>query len=125
MKPTAKAHWNGSVKKANRSVFKYARSLKSNGIYISVGGSMYRLFEILLLGSLISIFTSKTLRVLTLKPNKGLEQISKLVEKEQLRPVVDGPYIFDKTPRLIQYFGEGKHKGKIVIEIKKIKTHNN
>lgn len=81
---------------------------------------MYRLFEIVLLGSLISIFTSKKLRVLTRTPNKGLEHISKLVEKEQLRPVVDGPYIFDKTPRLIQYFGDGKHKGKIVIEIKKL-----
>jgi NADPH:quinone reductase-like Zn-dependent oxidoreductase len=105
--------------KSNRSVFKYARSLKKNGTYITVGGSMYRLFEILLLGSLISLFTSKKLSVLNLKPNKGLDQISKLVEKGQIRPVVDGPYGFDKIPKLIQYFGEGKHLGKIVVEIEK------
>ncbi|MCX2681413.1 NAD(P)-dependent alcohol dehydrogenase [Galbibacter sp. EGI 63066] len=105
--------------KSNRSVFKYARSLKKNGTYITVGGSMYRLFEILLLGSLISLFTSKKLSVLNLKPNKGLDQISKLVEKGQIRPVVDGPYGFDKIPKLIQYFGEGKHLGKIIVEIEK------
>ncbi len=103
--------------KSNRSLFKYARSLKKNGTYITVGGSMYRLLEILLLGSLTSLFTSKKLSVLIFKPNKGLDQISKLVEKGQIKPVVDGPYGFDKIPDLIQYFGEGKHLGKIVIEI--------
>lgn len=110
--------------KSNRSVFKYARSLKKNGTYITVGGSMYRLFEILFLGSLISLFTSKKLSVLIHKPNKGLDQISKLVEKGQIRPVVDGPYGFDKIPALIQYFGEGKHLGKIVVEIEKKTLRN-
>lgn len=105
--------------KSNRSVFKYARSLKKNGTYITVGGSMYRLFEILLFGSLISFLTSKKLSILNLIPNKGLNQISKLVEEGQIRPVVDGPYRFEKIPELIQYFGQGKHLGKIVVEIEK------
>jgi len=105
--------------KSNRSVFKYARSLKKNGRYITVGGSMYRLFEIFLLGSLISLFTGKKLKVLIHEPNKGLDQISKLVEKGQIRPVIDGPYGFNKIPELIQYFGEGRHLGKIVVEIEK------
>jgi NADPH:quinone reductase-like Zn-dependent oxidoreductase len=104
--------------KSNRSVLKYARSLKKNGTYITVGGSMYRLLEIALLGSLISLFTGKKLSVLIHKPNKGLDRITELVEKGQIRPVVDGPYGFDKIPELIQYFGEGKHLGKIVVEIK-------
>ncbi|WP_114749244.1 NAD(P)-dependent alcohol dehydrogenase [Pleomorphovibrio marinus] len=105
--------------KSNRSVFKYARSLKENGRYITVGGSMYRLLEIALFGSLIVLFTGKKLSVLIHKPNKGLDQISEFVEKGQMKPVVDGPYGFDKIPELIQYFGEGRHLGKIVIEIKK------
>lgn len=105
--------------KSNRSVFKVARSLKKNGTYITVGGLMVRLVEILLLGSLISLFTGKNLSVLALKPNKGLDQISKLAEKGQIKPVVDGPYGFNKIPDLIQYFGKGRHLGKIVIEIEK------
>ena len=105
--------------KSNRSVFKYARSLKKNGTYITVGGSMYRLLEVAFLGSFISLFTRKKLSVLIHQPNKGLDRISKLVEKGQLKPVVDGPYEFHKIPELIQYFGEGRHLGKIVVEIGK------
>jgi len=105
--------------KSHRSVFKVARSLKKNGRYITVGGSMARLLEIALLGSLISLFTGKKLSVLIHQPNRGLDQLSLLVEKGQLRPVVDGPNGFDQIPGLIQYFGEGRHLGKIVVEIEK------
>lgn len=103
--------------KSYKSVFKYARSLNKNGIYVTAGGSMFRVLEVALLGPLISFFTSKKLSVLILEPNKGLEQISKFVDKGQLRPLIDGPYDFDKIPELIQYFGEGRHYGKIVVEI--------
>lgn len=80
---------------------------------------MYRIFEILFLGALFSLVSSKKLKVLSLKPNKGLDQISKLVEKGQIRPIIDGPYKLGDIPRLIQYFGEAKHLGKIVVEIEK------
>jgi len=103
--------------KTNRSVFKYARSLKNNGRYVTVGGVMFRLLEIVLLGWLLSIFTGKKLSVLFHEPNKGLDRISELVEKGELSPVIDGPYEFEKIPELIQYFGEGRHLGKIVVEI--------
>lgn len=77
--------------KTNRSAFKYVRSLKKNGTYITVGGSMSRLFQILILGSFVSLFTGKRLKILSLEPNKGLDQITKLVEKGQLKPVIDAP----------------------------------
>ncbi|MTI19893.1 NAD(P)-dependent alcohol dehydrogenase, partial [Fulvivirga sp. RKSG066] len=50
-------------------------------------------------------------------PNKGLDQLTQLVEKEQVKPIIDGPYEFNKIPELIQYFGDGKHKGKVIVEI--------
>jgi len=103
--------------KSNRSVFNYVRCLKKHGRYVTVGGSMPRLFQILVLGSLISLFTNKKLLVLGLQPNRGLDRLSELAEKGQLKPVVDGPYGIDEIPRLIQYFGEGRHLGKIVVEI--------
>lgn len=105
--------------KSNRSVLKYARTLKKNGRYITVGGEMVRLLEIVVLGSLISLFTNKKLSVLNLTPNKGLNQISKLVEEGQISPVIDGPYRFDEIPKLIQYLGEGNQKGKIIVEMDK------
>jgi NADPH:quinone reductase-like Zn-dependent oxidoreductase len=105
--------------KSYKSVFKVTRSLKKNGRYVTVGGSMIRLIEIALLGPLISLFTRKKLSVLIHQPNRGLDRLSKLVEEGQIKPVVDGPYEFDKIPELIQYFGEGRHLGKIVVEIEK------
>jgi len=105
--------------KSNRSVFKYARCLKKKGTYVTIGGSMSSLFEILVLGKLLSLFTGKKLIILAHKPNKGLDLITKLAEKGQLRPVIDGPYNFEKIPELIQYLGDGKHLGKIVVEIEK------
>lgn len=105
--------------KSNRPVFKYARSLKEKGRYITVGGTMNSLFQISFLGLFISIFTGKKLSVLLHKPNKGLEELSRLVEKGQINPIVDGPYEFDQIPKLIQYLGDGKHSGKIVVEIEK------
>ena len=105
--------------KSYRSVFKVAQSLKRNGTYVTMGGSMYRMLEISFLGSIISLFTGKKLKVLIHEPNKGLDRISGLVEKRQIKPVVDGPYGFDEIPELIQYFGEARHLGKIVVEIEK------
>ena len=105
--------------KTNRSALKYVRSLRKNGVYITVGGSMSRLFEIVFLGSLISIFSNKKLKVLSLKPNKNLADITQLVENGEIKPVIDGPHSFDELPELLQYFGEGKHQGKIVVEITK------
>ncbi len=103
--------------KTNRSAVKYIRCLERNGTYITVGAWMNRLLDIFLTGPLISLFTGKKLKVLFHQPNKGLEQLSKLAEKGQIQPVVDGPYEFEKIPELLQYFGEGRHKGKIVVEV--------
>jgi NADPH:quinone reductase-like Zn-dependent oxidoreductase len=105
--------------KSTRSAFKIARSLKKGGKYITVGGSMVRLLEIVLIGRLISLFTGKKLSVLIHQPNKGLDRLSMLVEEGQIKSVLDGPYEFDKIPELIQYFGEGRHQGKIVVEMDK------
>ena len=105
--------------KSYRSVFKISRSLKKKGIYITMGGSMVRLLEIAVIGSFISLFSGKKMSVLIHEPNKGIDQLSELVEKGQVKPVVDGPYEFDQIPELIQYFGEGRHKGKIVVEMDK------
>jgi len=105
--------------KSYRSVFKVAGALKANGTYITLGGSMVRVFGIALFGWLISLFTGKRLSVLIHDPNKRLDQITNLVEKGQIQPIVDGPYRFDKIPELIQYFGEGKHSGKVIVDFEK------
>ncbi len=101
--------------KTTRSPFSYVRSLKQKGTYVTVGGNLIRLIQIFLLGGIISFFTQKKLRILALKPNKCLERLNELFLNGKLRCEIDGPHPFKEIPELLQYFGEGKHKGKIVV----------
>ena len=104
--------------KTNRPPFSYPRSLKPNGKYVTVGGDLNRLIQLLIVKPWISAFTSKSLHILALKPNEGLEYINELFEAGKIKPVIDGPHTLSQGAEALQYFGEGKHSGKVVISIK-------
>jgi NADPH:quinone reductase-like Zn-dependent oxidoreductase len=103
--------------KTNRPTFDYARSLSPNGVYVTLGGSMTRVFQALLLGPLISMVSKKHIRAVGLIPNKDLAYMNELYEAGQVKPVIDGPYRLSEVPEALRYFGEGNHKGKIVITV--------
>jgi len=103
--------------KTNRSTFDYVRSLSPNGRYVTVGGDLNRLLQIFLLKPCISKFNKKSIDIVALKPNKDLDYINELYETGKIKPVIDGPYKLSEVPELIQYFGEGKHTGKVVITL--------
>jgi NADPH:quinone reductase-like Zn-dependent oxidoreductase len=54
-------------------------------------------------------------------PNKGLADLKELIEAGKLVPIVDRTYQLSEVPEALRYFGEGRHKGKIVIAME----HNN
>ncbi|MCZ6854541.1 MAG: NAD(P)-dependent alcohol dehydrogenase, partial [Gammaproteobacteria bacterium] len=58
--------------KTTRSMSDYLRSLSPNGIYVTVGGSMTRIFQALLLGPWISRTRNKKVQIVALKANKDL-----------------------------------------------------
>lgn len=101
--------------KTTRSTFDYLRALSSKGKYVTVGGYLNRLFPMFLLKPWISIFSTKRIQIVALKPNKDLNYISELFEAGKIRPVIDGPFNLSQLPEAIQYFGEGRHQGKVVI----------
>jgi len=103
--------------KSNQSALAYQRVLSPEGRYISIGGKLLSLVNVLFLGKLVSLFSSKRLQVLSLKANKGLEEIGNLVVDQKLRCQIDGPYSIDEVGAYLQYFGEGKHEGKVIINI--------
>ncbi len=104
--------------KTNRSVFDYLRVLSPNGTYITVGGSSARIIQALLMGPLVSIVSRKRVRVVFLKLNKDLDYMCELFEAGKIKPVIDGPYRLSEVPQAMRYFGEGGHKGKVVISVK-------
>ena len=101
--------------KTNRSMFNYTRALCPNGIYVTVGGSMGRLFQALLMGPFISMISKKHIRIVTLKPNKDLVYVNELFEAGKIKPVIEGPYKSDQFHEAFRIFGKGEHKGKVVI----------
>jgi NADPH:quinone reductase-like Zn-dependent oxidoreductase len=101
--------------KTHRSIFDCARALGPKGTYVTVGGSMARLFQALLLRPWISMTQKKNIRVLALKPNKGLAHMKELFEAGKVVPVVNGTYKLSDVPEAFRHFGKGHHQGKVVI----------
>ena len=101
--------------KTNRSIFKYLRVLKPHGAYVTVGGETARLLQALFLSPIIRFFFKKNVTVLALKPNKDLDYINELFEAGQIKPAIDDLYKLSSTAEAIQHFGEGNHKGKVII----------
>jgi NADPH:quinone reductase-like Zn-dependent oxidoreductase len=103
-----------------RSMFDYKRALGPRGILVMIGGSIPRIFQIVLTAPLI--IRSKKLVILAHKPNpEDLIFINDLFEAGKVKPVIDRCYPLREVPEALRYFGEGHHQGKIVITLE----HNN
>ena len=109
--------------KTNRSICRYAQALSRNGIYVTVGGSLGLLLQALLLGPWFSMISKKAIRIVSLKKNKDLAFINELFESGRIRPVIDGPYRLEEVPYAFSRFGEGAHKGKVVITVEHNSGH--
>lgn len=107
--------------KTNRSIFKYTKALKPNGIYVTVGGSIIRLIQAFLLKPWIKLSNKKNISVVALKQNKDLNYLIELFESGKLKPAIDGSFKLDEVPKALKIFAKGEHKGKLVITVE----HNN
>ena len=103
--------------KTKRSILDCMRALSPEGTYVTVGGSMARLFQALLFWPWIALTTKKSIRLVVLKPNKDLAYVTELFAAGKVVPVIDGPYALSETPEAFRYFGAGRHKGKVVVTL--------
>lgn len=103
--------------KTNRSVFDYTRALFPGAVYATVGGSIPRLLQTMLLSQWIWRRNKKHIRIVVLKTNKDLAYVNELFETGKFKPVIDGPYPLEEAQDAFRYFISGEHKGKIVITI--------
>ena len=98
-----------------RSISDYKRSLSSDGTYVSTGGDMKQIFQALLLGPFMSLFSSKKLCGMEVTTNKDLDLLKELIESGKVKPVIDKIYPMEKTVEALKYYGTGRTKGKIII----------
>ena len=99
--------------KTTRSAFAYARVLRPGGRYVTVGGTLPRLLAL----PVQRAFTGRSMHIVALQPNRDVDALLDRVRSGELQTVVDGPHSLTDIPRLLRYFGEGRHHGKIVIEV--------
>ena len=104
----------------NRSVSDYKRALRPQGICVIAGFStLSRLFEHVVLGSLLSTTGNKRIGLMGLaKPNqKDLVFVKELLESGKVVPVIDRRYPLSETAEAIRYL-EGRHaRGKVIITV--------
>ena len=101
-----------------RSMFDNNRALSPGGTYAMVGGSMLRIPQLLFLSFNASLTREgRKFRLVAEGPNKGLADLRGLIEAGKLVPVIDSTYPLSEVPAALRYFGEGRHKGKIVIAV--------
>jgi NADPH:quinone reductase-like Zn-dependent oxidoreductase len=101
--------------RTTRSPWAYARALRPGGRYVTVGGTPLRLLQIPLLGRWVERRTGKSIKLLALKANRGLNEMAELFEAGKITPIVDGPYTLAEVPQAMQRFANGQQQGRIAV----------
>jgi NADPH:quinone reductase-like Zn-dependent oxidoreductase len=100
------------------SIFDYKRALSPKGMYVMTGGSGALLFQVMLLGQLISRTGRQKMGNSSHKPNqKDLECMKELLEAGKVKPVIDRRYPLRETAEAIRYLEAGHAQGKVVITV--------
>lgn len=97
------------------NIFEYKRVLNPNGTYVMTGGAGWQMFQAVVVGPFIP---GKNMSALTQKPNQDdLNFLKDLLEKGEIKPVIDKRYKLKELPDAMRYLEEGHAKGKIVIQV--------
>ncbi len=100
----------------HQSIWAYKRALASKGRYVMSGGEMAQMWEAMLLGPLLSIFSGKSMGNVLVKPNQDdLMLMKELLEAGDVVPVIDRRYTLREVPDAIRYMEDEHAQGKIVI----------
>ncbi len=103
---------------AYRSVFDYAPILKTNGTYVLIGGSISRLFQVMLFGSVISRIIRRDVKSFMVKPDRSdLVILKQMIEAGKIVPSIDRTYNLSEVPMAIRQLEQRQVRGKIAISV--------
>ncbi len=103
---------------AYRSVFDYRSILKAEGTYVLIGGSISRLFQVMLFGSVISRIMRRKLKCLMAKPNRSdLIILKDMIEAGKIVPFIDRTYNLSEIPTAIRQLEQRQVRGKVAISV--------
>ncbi len=103
---------------AHRSILKLKKSLRPNGSYALVGGSISSILQSAFGGPLVSLFGEKRIGMLIFKQNvKDLQHVSDLIQAGKLNVFIDKVFKFTETIDALKYLSDGHAKGKVIIQL--------
>ncbi len=103
---------------AYRSAFDYLPILKPKGTYVLIGGSITKLFQVMLFGSWISKISGRKVRCLNSQPNQAdLMILRDFLESGKIVPFIDRHFNLSEVPTAINYLEQRQVSGKIAISI--------
>ncbi len=101
---------------AYRPISAYKRILSSGGIYVLAGGSVARIFQLMLKS--MAGAKNKRMRVMVAKiSQKDLLFILELISAGKVRPIIDKRFPLSETAEAVRYLEEGRARGKVVITV--------
>lgn len=93
----------------------YKRVLKPDGRYVIVGGGDALVYRVIWQSIKTKLFGGPNMGLLLHKANKGLDDLSKLLEQGAVKPIVDRCYPLEEIQQAMCYYAEGNARGKVVI----------
>ncbi len=104
---------------ATRSVSDIRRALTPRGVYIVIGGSIARLFWIMVAGLVISATGGQKLGIAYWKPFNpdDVAALTELLEGRRITPVIDRRFPLAEVPHALRYVEDGHALGKVVITV--------
>lgn len=103
---------------AYRSAGDYARMLNRGGTYVAIGGSLASMAQVAVLSPWVSRRHGKRLRVLAHRPSRAdLVALTASIDSGAVGPVIDRCYPLAEVAAAVQYVGEGRARGKVVITV--------
>jgi NADPH:quinone reductase-like Zn-dependent oxidoreductase len=97
------------------SVSDYQKVLSPNGRYVMVGGDSSLIYGMLWRSIRTAIFGGPQMGLLLHKANKGLDELTLLLQQGCINPVIDRCYPLAELQQAMRYYAEGNARGKVVI----------
>lgn len=104
---------------ARAGILECRRSLRPGGAYVVIGGDAAGYLQAILVGPVISIFSSRKAGLLMWKANRREDMLAMkdLFEGHRIRPHIDRTFPLADAPEAISYLESGGARGKVVIAI--------
>ena len=96
----------------------YRRALRAGGRCVVVGGSAAQIVKGIALGPLVTVFGSRSIRMMMTRPNpEDLAVLAELLASRTIVPVIDRRYPLQDAADAIKYLMAGHASGKVVITV--------